>query len=86
MYPIYCISPTGRTNYITPPIYLDNANCECYLWHWKYCKQIAQSIRVSLSGIIYQYLPTGDGINLPIHSIDDHHDASIFFKLHVWFG
>ena len=85
MYPTYCIAPTGRTNYITPPIYLDDADCECYLWHWKICEQSEESIRVFLSGIIYQYLLSGDGIALPVHSINDRHDASIFYKLHVLF-
>ena len=80
MYHIYCIAPTGRTNYINQPISLDYADCECYLWHWKYCEQSAQSIRVFLSNISYQYLPTRDGIALPIHSIDDYHDASLFCK------
>ena len=82
MYPTYCIAPTGQTNYITKPISLDDADCECYLWHWKYFEQSAQSIRVFLSRIIYQYLPTGDGIAIPIHSIDDHHNASIFLKIY----
>ena len=40
MYPTYCIAPTVQTNYITPPICLDDADCEFYLWHWKNCKQI----------------------------------------------
>ena len=53
MYPTYCIAPTGQTNYITPPISLDDADCECYLWHCKYCEQSAQSIRVFLSGNIF---------------------------------
>ena len=44
MYPTYCIAPTGRTNYITPPIYLDDADYECYLWHWKICEQSEESI------------------------------------------
>ena len=85
MYPTYCIAPTGRTNYITQPIYLDNADFECYLWHWKICEQSEKKIQVFLSGIIYQYLPSGDGIALPVHSINDHHDASIFCKFHVLF-
>ena len=85
MYPIYCITPTGRTNYITPPIYLDYENCECYLWHWKICEQREKKIRVFLSGIIYQYLPCGDGIALRVHSSKYCHDASIFYKLHVLF-
>ena len=85
MYPTYFIAPTSRTNYITPTISLDNADCECYLWHTKYCEHSKKSIRVFLSSIIYQYLPTGDGIALPIYSINDHHDASIFCKLHDLF-
>ena len=85
MYPTYCISPTGRTNYITPPIYLDGANCECYLWHWKNFKQSEKGIQVFLSGIIYQYLPSGDEIAIPVHSMNDHHDTSIFCKLHDLF-
>ena len=85
MYPTYCIAPTGRTNYITPPIYLDDADCKCYLWHWKIYKQSEESIRVFSSGIIYQYLLSGDGIALPVHLINDRHDASIFYKLHVLF-
>ena len=52
MYPTYCIAPTGRTNYITPQIYLDDADSECYLWHWKICEQSEESIRVFLLGII----------------------------------
>ena len=36
-------------------------------------------------GIIYQCLPSGDEIALPVHSINDRHDASIFCKLHVLF-
>ena len=86
MYPTYCIAPTGRTNYITPPISLDDADCECYQWHWKYCEQIEKIIRFFLSSIIYQYLPTGDGIALPIHYIDDNHDASIFCRIHDLFS
>ena len=82
MYPTYCIDPTGRTKYITPAIYLDNANCDCYLWYWTICEK---SIRVFLLGNIYHYLPSGDGIALPVHSNNDHHGASIFFKLHVLF-
>ena len=85
MYPTYCISPTGRTNYITPPIYLDDADCECYLWHWKIWEQSEKIIRVFLSGIIFQSLPSCDGIDLPVHSINDHHDYSIFYKLHILF-
>ena len=85
MYPTYFIAPTGRTNYITPPIYLYDADYECYLWHWKFCEQSEKSIRVLLSGIIYQYLLSGDGIALLVHSINDHHDVSIFCKLHVLF-
>ena len=41
--------------------------------------------RVLLSGIIYQYLPSGDGIAFPVHSINDHHYASIFCILQVLF-
>ena len=82
MYPTYCIDPTGRTNYITPPIYLDDADCECYLWHWKICEQSEKIIQVFLSGIIHQYLSSSDGIAPPVHSINDHQDASIFCKLH----
>ena len=85
MYPTYCIALTGWTNYITPPIYLDDADCECYLWHWKICKQSEKSIPVFLSGIIYQYLPSGDGISLPVNSINDRHDAYISCKPHVLF-
>ena len=85
MYSTYFNAPTGRTNYITPPIYLDDADCECYLWHGTICEKSEKSIQVFLSGIIYQYLPSGDGIALPVHSINDHHDASIFCNLHVLF-
>ena len=41
-------------------------------------EQSEKSIRVFLSGIIYQYLLSGDGIALPVHSINDRHDAYIF--------
>ena len=85
MYPTYCIAPAGRTNYITPPIYLDDADCEFYLWYSKNCEQSEKSIRAFLSGIVYQYLPSGDGIALPVHSINDRHNFSIFCKLHVLF-
>ena len=85
MYPTYCIAQTVQTNYITPPIYLDDADYECYLWHWKICEQSEKIIRVFLSGIIYQYLPSGDGIALPVHSSNDHHYASMFFKIQVLF-
>ena len=85
MYPTYCIVLTGRTNYITPPIYLDDVDYECYLWHWKICEQSEEIIRVFLSGIIYQYLLSGDGIALPVYSINDRHDAYIFYKLRVLF-
>ena len=48
-------------------------------------KQSEKSIRVFLSGIIYQHLPSSDGIALPVNSINDRHDASIFCKIHVLF-
>ena len=47
------------------------------------CEQSEKSIRVLLSGNIYQYLYSGDGIALPVHSINDRHDASIFYKLRI---
>ena len=85
MYPTYSIALPGWTNYITPPIYLDDADCECYLWHWKKFEKSEEIIQVLLSGIIYQYLLSGDGIAPPVHSINDRHDASIFYKLHILF-
>ena len=48
-------------------------------------EQSEKSIRVLLSGIIYQYLFSGDGIALQLHSFNDRHDASIFYKLHILF-
>ena len=51
----------------------------------KFANKVKKIIRVLLSGIIYQYLFSGDGISLPVHSINDRHYASIFYKLHVLF-
>ena len=41
-----------------------------------------KSIRVLLSGVIYQYLFSGDGIALPVHSINYRHDAYILQASH----
>ena len=78
MYPIHCIAPTGRIYYITPPIFLDDADV---LWHQKYCEQVPQHIQVHLSSIIFQYLPTGDGTPLPIHTTDGSDNAPVLCKL-----
>ena len=82
MYPIHCIAPTGRTYYITPPIFLDDADV---LRHQKHCNQVPQHIQVYLSSIHIQYLPPGDGTLLPICTSDDGDNAPVLRKLHDLF-
>ena len=78
MYPIHCIAPTGRTNYITPPIFLDDADL---LWHQKHRDQVPQYFQVHLSSISIQYRPPGDGTLLPRHTSDGGYNASVLRKL-----
>ena len=78
MYPIHCIAPTGRIYYITPPIFLDDADL---LWHRTHRDQVTQYFQVHLSSISIQYLPPGDGTLLPMHTSDGDYNASVLRKL-----
>ena len=69
VYPILCHIPSsGRIYYITPPIYLDYANCEFYLWQWKICEKseklfesfyraLFTNICFPVMELLFQYIP-----------------------------
>ena len=85
MYPIYCIAPTGRTNYIAQPISLDNKSCELYLLRWEPCLQNLQHICFFQPFHISQYLHTNHGIFLLFYSNNVHHDVFLLCELHFCF-
>ena len=85
MYPVYCIAPTGRTNYITQPISLDNKNCECYLLCWELCLQNVQRICFFQLFHISKCLHTDHGIFLLFHSNNMHHKVFVLREMHFLF-
>ena len=88
MYPVYCITTTGITNYITQPTSLENNDCECYLLHWEPCLKNVQRIRLFQPFHISQCLHTDNGIFLLFHSNNVHHDVFVLrelnFLFHEW--
>ena len=69
MYPVYCITTTGITNYITQPISLENNDCECYLLHWEPCLKMCNAfayfnrfiflnVYILIMGFFFCFVPT----------------------------
>ena len=85
MYPVYCIAPTDRTNYITQPIYLDDDDCECYLLRWEPSIQTVQLICFFFPFRISQCLHTDHGIVILFHSNNVHHNVFVLRELHFLF-
>ena len=85
MYPVYCITPTGRTNHITQPISLDDNDCEWYLLRWEICLKNVQRICFFHPFHIYQCLHTDHGIFLLLHSNNVHHNVFVLRELHFCF-
>ena len=85
MYPIYCINPTGRTNYISQPISLENNDCEGCLLCWENFLQNVQRICFFQPFHISQCLHTNHGIFLLFHSNNVHHGVFVLRELHFCF-
>ena len=85
MYPVYCITPTGRTSYINQPISLDNDDCECYLLCWELCVQNVQHICFLQTFRIPQCLHTDHVIFLLFHSNNFHRDVLVIRETHFCF-
>ena len=84
MYPVYCIAPTGQTNYITQPISLDDDNCEFYLLRWELSIQNVQRISFFQTFNISQCLHTNHGSFLLFHSNNVHNDVFVLRELHFF--
>ena len=81
MYPVYCIAPTGQTNYITQSISLDNNDCEC----WEPCLKNVQHVCFFRPFHISQCLHTNHRIFPLFHSNNVHHDVFVLRELHFLF-
>ena len=84
LYILFCISPTGQTNYNTQPISSDNNDCECYLLRWDPCLQNFQRISFFQPFHISQYLHTNNGSFLLFHSNNVHNDVFVLRELHFF--
>ena len=84
MYPVYCIDPNGRNNYITKPISSDDNDCECYILCWELCLQNVHRIRFFHPFHISRCLHTHHGILVLFNSNNVHHDVFVLCELHFF--